>query len=149
MRGMNENARVLTRDDEIREVVRGMRRVAVLGMRSEKFADRPAHYVPAALARAGVEVVPVPVHEPEAREMLGRPVVRALAEVGAVEVVDVFRRPDDLMAHLDALVALRPPVVWLQSGIRHEGFARALVDAGVSVVEDRCLMVELHRLGRP
>lgn len=147
MRGMNENARVLTGDDELRAALRGLRRVAVLGIRSESFADRPAHYVPAALARAGVEVVPVPVHEPEVGEILGRPVVRALADVGAVDLVNVFRRPGDLMAHLDALLALRPPLVWLQSGIRHEGFARALVAAGVSVVEDRCLMVEYHRLG--
>ncbi|MEZ4394653.1 MAG: CoA-binding protein [Polyangiales bacterium] len=145
---MSEKSRVLTRDDEIGEVVRGLRRVAVLGIRSERYADRPAHYVPAALARAGVEVVPVPVHEPDVGEILGRPVVRDLALVGEVDLVNIFRRPDDLMSHLDAPPPRRPPRVWLQSGIRHEGFARALVAAGVSVIEDRCLMVEHRRHGR-
>ncbi len=141
--------RILSHDDELRPVMQSLRRVAVLGIRSERHADRPAHYVPAALARAGVEVVPVPVYEPEVTTILGRPVVRALADVqGAVDLVDVFRRAEDLAGHLDALVAMRAPLVWLQSGIRDDAFARALTDAGIDVVQDRCLMVEHARLAR-
>lgn len=144
---MHDPGRLLSTDDELRTVIRAMRRVAVLGVRSERFANRPAHYVPAALAGAGVEIVPVSLHEPEVGEILGFSVVRSLSEVGAVDVVNVFRRPEDLPAHLDELLCLHPPLVWLQSGIRHEGFTRALLAAGVSVVEDRCLMVEHRRLG--
>jgi predicted CoA-binding protein len=62
--------------------------------------------------------------------------------------VNVFRRAEDLPAHLDALLALRPPAVWLQSGIRDDDFARALTRAGIDVVQDRCLMVDHRRMTR-
>ena len=146
---MTTPGRILTRDDDLRPLVRSLRRVAVLGIRSEAFADRPAFYVPEALHRAGVEIVPVPVYEPEVHTILGRPVVRDLAAVeGFVNLVNIFRRPDDLPGHLPALLALRPPAVWLQSGIRHDAFAAALTAAGIDVVQDRCLMVEHRRLVR-
>ena len=130
--------------EEIRAIARSLRRVAVLGIKTSAQAMQPAYYVPAYLAAAGVEIVPVPTYFPDVAEILGRPVVRDLRAVGAVDLVDVFRRPADLEAHLPDLLALHPPLVWLQQGIRHEGFARARTDAGIRVVSDRCLMVE-HR----
>lgn len=137
---------VVESHDEILAIAGAIRRIAVLGIKTEAQAGQPAYYVPAHLAAAGVEIVPVPVYYPEATEILGRPVVRTLAAIeGPIDLVDVFRRPSDLEAHLPDLLAKRPPVVWLQQGIRHEGFARTLTDAGIRVVEDRCLMVE-HRL---
>ena len=87
--------------------------------------------------------------EQDFREILGAPVVRSLGEIsGTVDLVNVFRRAEDLPAHLDALLALRPPAVWLQSGIRDDDFARALTRAGIDVVQDRCLMVEHRRMTR-
>lgn len=133
---------------QLAELLRGVKTVAVLGIRSEAFADRPAHYVAAATARSGREVVPVPVHEPEVKTILGRPVVRALRDVPRpVDLVDVFRRAEDVPGHLDDLLALRPRAVWLQSGIRNDAVAEALARAGIAVVQDRCLMVELAKLG--
>lgn len=135
-------------DDEagLRALLAGMRRVAVLGIKTEQQSNQPAYYVPAYLAAAGVEVIPVPVYYPEATEILGRAVVRRVADApGPIDVVDVFRRPDDLMAHLDDIVAAKPRAVWLQSGIRHDGFAEALKARGIDVVQDRCLMVEHRR----
>jgi predicted CoA-binding protein len=121
--------------------------VAVLGIRSEAFADRPAHYVAAAVQASGRRVIPVPVHEPDVREILGEPVVRSLADVpGPVDLVDVFRRPDDVPAHEADILAKRPGAVWLQSGIRNDAVAERLARAGIQVVQDRCLMVELARL---
>jgi predicted CoA-binding protein len=131
---------------DIATLVRSLRRVAVLGMRSEAFAERPAHYVPAALAAMGIEILPVALHEPTVSTMLGAPVVRSLAELtGAIDCVDVFRRSDDVPAHLADLLALRPRAVWLQSGIRNDAVAAALVAAGIDVVQDRCLMVDARR----
>lgn len=139
---------VVTDLAEIRAIAREARRVAVLGIKTIAQASQPAYYVPAYLVAAGVRVVPVPTYYPEVTEILGEPVVRSLAAIeGPVDIVDVFRRPADLEAHLPDLLAKRPPVVWLQSGIRHAAFARALTDAGIRVVEDRCLMVE-HRAAR-
>ena len=73
---------------------------------------------------------------------------RTVAAIGKqVDLVDVFRRPSDLPQHLGDLVAAAPRAVWLQSGIRDDAFARALVAAGISVVQDRCLLVELRSRG--
>ena len=140
-------AQIVTDAREISRLAASAKRVAVLGIKTERQADQPAYYVPEYLRGAGVEVVPVPVYYPEAREILGAPVFRRVQDVpGDIDILDVFRRPDDLMPHLDDIVAKHPKVVWLQSGIRHPGFAQKLVEAGIDVVQDRCLMVE-HRHG--
>jgi predicted CoA-binding protein len=124
------------------------KRVAVLGIKTEAQATQPAFYVAKYLVDAGLEVVPVPVYYPDVREILGQPVYRRLADVpGDIDLVDVFRRPSDIAAHVEDIRAKRPRAVWLQSGIRHDGIARQLVAAGIDVVQDRCLMVE-HRLWR-
>lgn len=137
---------LLEDDDRIRDLVRATRRVAVLGIKTEAQSGQPAFYVPKYLADHGAEIVPVPIYYPDAREILGKPVVRRVADVpGAIDVVDVFRRPSDVPAHLDDLLAKRPRAVWLQAGIRHDATAEALARAGILVVQDRCLMVEWRR----
>ena len=123
-----------------------LRRIAVLGIKPESRADRPAHIVPAYLHRAGYELEPVPVYYPDVSEILGRQVYRKVADIpGRVDVVNVFRKPVDLMPHLDDLVAARPRLVWLQTGIRDDDFAAQLLAAGIDVVQDQCLMVEHRR----
>ncbi len=140
--------RELTTDDEIRALLAGVHRVAVLGIKTEARRDQAAYYVPAYLSAVGIEVVPVPVYHPEATEILGRTVYRTLTDIpGPVDLVDVFRRPADLPAHLPDLLATRPRAVWLQSGIRHAEFTAELVRHGITVVQDRCLMVDHRRLG--
>jgi predicted CoA-binding protein len=131
----------------LRELLAATRRVAVLGIKTERQFDQPAFYVPAYLVQAGFEVVPVPVYYPEVETILGQKVYRNLVDIpGPVDLVDVFRRPSDLMPHLDQILAMRPGAVWLQQGIRHAGFADALLRAGIALVQDRCLMVEHRRL---
>ncbi len=138
---------ILTDDARIRDLLRSTTRVAVLGMKTEAQADQAAFYVPKFLAGAGVEIVPVPVYYPEVKEILGRPVYRKLADVpGALDLVDVFRRPSDVPAHLPDLLAKRPRAVWLQLGIRNDAAAEALAREGIRVVQDRCLVVEWRRL---
>lgn len=125
----------------------GVRRIAVLGIKTESQRGQPAIDVPRYLERAGLQIVPVPVYYPDVETILGQPVFRHLADIpGDLDVVDVFRRPKDLPAHLDDLLAKRPGAVWLQSGIRNDAFAEALLAAGIDVVQDRCLMVEHARL---
>ena len=133
---------------EIRSLLEGVRRVAVLGIRSERYADRPAFFVPASLAAAGLEIVPVPVYEPEVTHILGRPVYRRLAEIpGPIDLVDVFRRSQDIPGHVDDLLAKQPAAVWFQSGIRNDDVAEMLARAGIKVVQDRCLMVDYRSIG--
>jgi hypothetical protein len=141
-------AEILESEDEIDALLRSIRSIAVLGIKTEAQADQPAFYVPAYAARAGFEIFPVPVYYPEATRILDRPVTRTVLAIGQrVDLVDVFRRPADLPRHLDDLIAAAPRAVWLQSGIRDDAFAAALVAAGISVVQDRCLMVELRVRG--
>ncbi|AKF80423.1 CoA-binding protein [Myxococcus fulvus 124B02] len=132
----------------VERVVKGARRVAVLGIKTEQQSGQPAFYVPDYLARAGVEVVPVPVYYPDVTHILGKPVFRRLADVpGEVDLVDVFRRPQDIDAHVDDIIAKKPKAVWFQSGIRNDAAARKLAEAGIQVVQDRCLMVDHRRYG--
>lgn len=133
----------------IRAVVKSARRVAVLGIKTEQQLGQPAFYVPEYLAQAGVDVVPVPVYYPEVTHILERPVFRRLVDIpGDIDVVDVFRRPQDLEQHLEDLLAKKPRAVWFQSGIRHDAVARRLAEAGIQVVQDRCLMVDYRRYAR-
>lgn len=134
-------------DEELRALLAPVRRIAVLGIKPESHADRPAHYVPAYLQRAGFDIVPVPVYYPEVTTILGRPVVRRLVDIpGPVDLVDVFRRSEDVPGHLEDFLAARPRIVWFQSGIRNDEVAAALEAAGIVVVQDRCLMVDHRRL---
>ncbi len=138
--------RRLVRTDDIDALLRAIRTIAVVGIKTEQQADQPAYYVPAFAKERGYTIVPVPVYYPDATEILGAPVFRSLASIpGGVDLVNLFRRPADVEGHLDDILAIRPRAVWMQSGIRHEAVAQRLVQEGIDVVEDRCLLVELSR----
>jgi predicted CoA-binding protein len=133
----------------ILDVIRETRTIAVLGMKPDSHADQPAHYVPAHMAAAGYEVIPVPVYYPEVTEILGKKVYRKLTEIGRpIDMVNVFRRSKDIDQHVDDILAVKPKSVWFQLGIRNEEAARRFAEAGIKVVQDRCLMVEEGRLTR-
>jgi uncharacterized protein len=135
-------------DDEagIKQLLQEVRRVAVLGIKTEAQAGQPAFYVPEYLQRAGYEVIPVPVYFPDATHILGQHVYRKVADVpGGVDMVNVFRRSQDVPPHVDDILKAKPKVVWMQSGIRNEEAARRLAEAGIQVVQDRCAMVEHRR----
>ena len=131
-------------DDELRAFLAGARCIAVLGAHVD--AEKPAHYVPDYLHRKGYRILPAnPVYA--GRTLWGEPVRASLAEISeSVDVLDVFRRSAQVADHADQILALRPGLLWLQSGIRNDAVARALEDAGIPVVQDRCLMVEHRRL---
>jgi uncharacterized protein len=139
----------LVEDDAgIRRILEQTRRVAVLGIKIAE-SGQPAFYVPEYTQRAGFDVVPVPVYYPDVTEILGQRVYRRVADIpGDVDLVNVFRRPRDVPAHVDDILAKRPKAVWFQSGIRNDEAAEAFARAGIDVVQDRCLLVELKRVGR-
>jgi uncharacterized protein len=138
---------LVTAPEAIARIVRENKRIAVLGIKTEAQRDQPAFYVPEYMARAGYDIVPVPVYYPDATEILGRPVYRTVQAVPApVEMVNVFRRPRDIPPHVADILAARPRVVWLQLGIRHDEAAETWAKAGIQVVQDRCLLVEHRRL---
>jgi len=133
-------------DDEagISRVLAGTKRIAVIGIKPDP--DQPAHFVPEYAQQAGYAIVPVPVYYPEITEILGERVYRRVADVpGNVDMVNVFRRSKDVPPHVDDILAKKPKAVWMQLGISNDDAAEKLARAGIDVVQDRCLMVELRR----
>jgi predicted CoA-binding protein len=129
-------------DDQIRELLARVRRIAVVGLSPKPHRDsnRVARY----LLDRGYEVVPV---YPRETEILGQPVYRRIVDVpGGVDLVDVFRRSSELPHVFADALAARAPAVWLQLDCIDEDAARAARAAGVTVVMDRCLMVDHARL---
>jgi uncharacterized protein len=142
-------ANVIQDTNTIQDVIRGTKTIAVLGIKPESHADQAAHYVPAHMAAAGYEVIPVPVYYPEVTEILGKKVYRKLTQIGRpIDMVNVFRRPADIPQHVDEILAVKPKSVWFQLGIRNDEAAQRLAEAGIKVIQDRCLMVEEGRMTR-
>jgi predicted CoA-binding protein len=131
-------------DARIRELLTRVRSIAVVGIKESAAED--AHRVAAYLQARGYRILPV---NPKLERVLGEPAVGSLSELGtAPDLVDLFRAPRHLPAHVEEILALRPkPLgVWFQLGIRHDESARRLEAEGIAVVQDRCLMVEHARL---
>jgi predicted CoA-binding protein len=145
--GLDWRSHLIEDDAGVRRILAETQRIAVLGIKLEP--GQPAHYVPEYAQQAGHQIVPVPVYYPEATEILGERVYRTVADVpGPVDMVNVFRRSRDVLPHVDDIIAKRPKSVWLQLGIRNDEAAERLAKAGIDVVQDRCLMVEMRRHGR-
>ena len=137
-------AHLIEDDEGVARVLSETRRIAVLGIKTAE-TRQPAFYVPEYAHRIGLEIVPVPVYFPEVTEILDQKVYRKVADIpGDVDMVNVFRRPKDVDAHVDDILAKKPKSVWFQLGIRNERAAERLARAGIDVVQDRCLMVELQ-----
>ena len=103
---------VVVSAEGITELLKETKRIAVLGIKTEAQSDQPAFYVPKYCVDGGFDVVPVPVYYPEAVEILGRPVVRRLADVSPpADMINVFRRSKDLAAHVDDILAAKPKSV--------------------------------------
>jgi hypothetical protein len=131
-------------DAELRELLRRVRSIAVLGVKDGAGDD--AFRVPRYMQEHGYRIVPI---NPKLASVLGERALASLAELeGGVDLVNVFRAPQHLPAHVDEILALspRPLAVWLQLGITHAAAAARLEAAGIAVVQDRCLMVEHRRL---
>jgi predicted CoA-binding protein len=142
---MSRENNILTETAEIADAIRSTKTIAVLGIKPESRAEQPAFYVPKYMQDSGYTIVPVPVYYPEATEILGEKVYRKLNDIpGEVDMVNVFRRPQDIMQHVGDIIAKMPKFVWFQLGIVNNEAAEKLAAAGIKVVQDKCLMVE-HR----
>ena len=146
---MNWQDNLITETEGIRELLAEAKTIAVLGIKTEAQAGQPAFYVPQYMHNAGFKIIPVPVYYPEVTQILSQTVYRKLADIPVeVDMVNVFRRPQDIPPHLEDILAKKPKSVWMQLGISHHAVAEALAKAGIKVVQDRCLMVDHRLLGR-
>ena len=131
-------------DAELRDLLRRVRSIAVLGAKDGAGDD--AFLVPQYMQANGYRIIPI---NPKLGSVLGERALASLARLGGgVDLVNVFRAPQHVPAHVDEILALspRPLAVWLQLGIAHAASAARLEAAGIGVVQDRCLMVEHRRL---
>ena len=146
---INWQHKLLTTSSEIANLLNETKIIAVLGIKTEAQAGQPAFYVPSYLKTAGFQIIPVPVYYPNATRILGQQVYRKLIDIPSdVDLVNVFRRSQDVPPHIEDILAKMPKAVWLQSGIRNDTVAETLAKAGIKVVQDRCLMVDHQRLRR-
>ncbi len=142
---MDWKKNILTTDDEIRELLSATKTIAVLGIKPESHSAQPAFYVSKYMADEGYEIIPVPVYYPDVTEILGKKVYRDLSQVpDEINLLNVFRRSEDIPKHTFEILSKKPKAVWFQLGIRNDEVAERLAKAGIKVVQDLCLMVE-HR----
>lgn len=133
---------IITEDPEaIRRILLGARTVAVVGCSPKP--DRDSHQVAQYLLQKGYDVIPV---NPAAGEILGRKCYPDLKSIpGKVDIVDVFRAAEHVPPIAQEAVSVGAECLWLQSGIVHEEAARRASEAGLYVVQDRCIAT-LHRM---
>jgi predicted CoA-binding protein len=139
-------AHLIDDDAGLAAILREAKTVAVLGAKADP--AEPAHAVPAYLHERGYRIRPVnpkiagrPVHD--------RTAVARLEDLDEpVDVIEIFRRPENLPGHAREILALpwRPKAVWFQLGIRNDAAAEMLARAGIRVVQNRCMMPEHRRL---
>lgn len=133
-------------NDPIHRILTTTRRIAVVGA-SDK-PDRAGNYVLAFLVARGFHVTAVnPLLA--GRTLHGRPVVATLAEAAPLDMVDVFRRSDQLGPVADEAIRGGARTLWTQLGVRDDAAADRARAAGLAVVQDRCPMIEWRRLGLP
>jgi predicted CoA-binding protein len=146
---MDWRSNIVSDEAGLKALLADTKTIAVLGIKTEAQSGQPAFYVASYLDSAGFDVIPVPVYYPDVTTILGKPVYRKLAEIpGEVDMVNVFRRSEDVPPHLDDILAKKPKSVWMQLGIRNDTVAEQLARAGIKVVQNRCLMVDHRSLAR-
>jgi len=127
--------------DPIFEILKNYKTIAVVGLSSN--SARPSFEVTAYMQSAGYKIIPV---NPNEREVLGEKSYARLEDVPAkIEIVDVFRRAEDVPPVVESAIAVGAKVVWMQLGIENVEAAERARAAGLVVVEDACILVEHRR----
>lgn len=127
------------------DILTRYRRIAMVGLSGNQY--RPSHFAAIYMLAEGYDVTPINPREPE---ILGRPSypsLTALAEanLGPIEIVDIFRNPEDVPPIVEEAIAVGAKVVWMQLGVIHQEAAQRAVAAGLDVVMDRCVKIEHAR----
>ena len=133
----------ITTAGERLEILSKYRTIAMVGLSSNPY--RPSHFAAIYLLAEGYDVIPV---NPRETAVLGRkcyPSVTAAFAEHAIEVVDVFRASKDVPPIADEAITIGAKVLWMQLSVRNEAAAQKAVDAGLDVVQDRCMKIEHAR----
>lgn len=123
---------------EISDILRESRTIAVVGLSPN--AERPSHRVAKYLQEQGYRVIPV---NPMTEAVLGEKSFSDLEAVeGPVDVVDIFRRSEEVPPIVESAIHIGAKVVWMQEGVVHEDAAERARKSGLKVVMDRCMLKE-------
>jgi uncharacterized protein len=130
--------------DPVAELLRVAKTIAVVGLSANP--ARPSHEVAAYLQRVGYRIIPV---NPNEREVLGEKAYARLEDVPEkVDIVDIFRRPEEAASVVESAIGIGAKVVWMQLGIEDGVAAEKARSRGLAVIEDACLLVEDKRRRR-
>lgn len=135
----------MTEDARIARILTTVKTIALVGWSPK--ADRPSHRVAAYLAARGYRVIPVNPGQAGQDSGLGEVVRGSLAEVGPVDMVDIFRRAEEVGPVVDEAILSGSKVIWMQLGIENAEAAATATAAGMEVVMNRCPAIEIPRLG--
>ncbi len=129
-------------ENELRDILKSARTVACVGVSSNP--QKPSYGIFQYLAEAGYRMIPV---NPTVPEIFGRPSYPNLAAIPEkIDVVQVFRKPEDVLPVVEQAIKAGAKVVWMQEGIVNEEAAQRAREAGLQVVMDRCMMKMHQRL---
>jgi predicted CoA-binding protein len=130
-----------TNGDVVAQILRGAKTIAVVGLSSNPM--RASHGVAEYLKAAGYRIIPV---NPNETEVLGEKAYARLEDIPEpVDIVDVFRRAEEVQGVADGAIAIGAKVLWMQLGIENAEAAEKARGAGLMVVENACLLVEHKR----
>lgn len=136
----------MNEDNEIIEILRNTHSIAVIGMKEN---DAEISYrVPEYLSSEGYEIFPVNPAK-IGKEALGKKFYARVSDIDEkIDLVEIFRRPEFLETHVEEILAMktRPVYAWFQSGIVNDNAAKTLEEAGIKVIQDRCMFIEHRRL---
>lgn len=137
---MEEAGVPVTRIDQIAELLKRARNIAVVGLSNSPL--RPSHGVAAYMQTQGYHIIPV---NPTISDALGEPAYRSLLDVQEkIDIVNIFRRPEFVPEIVDQAIQLKVPAIWMQEGVVHQQAAEKARQAGIFVVMDHCILKE-HR----
>ena len=129
--------------NQIAAILREAHTVAVVGLSGKRF--RPSYGVSEYMQRSGYRIIPV---NPRESEVLGETCYPDLESIPEpIDIVDIFRRSEFVPEIVDAAIRKGAKVIWMQEGVIHEDAARRAMEAGLTVVMDRCILKEHRRLG--
>jgi hypothetical protein len=138
-----KTGRVIIADEDIKPLLNAAKTIAVVGLSPKP--DRDSYQVAAYLQQHGYRVLPV---RPAQAEILGEKAYASLDDIaGPVDIIDVFRSPDQILPHAQEALRLKPKVFWMQEGIENREAAALLTAAGIDVVMNRCIKRDHARLG--
>jgi uncharacterized protein len=126
--------------DEIGALLKRAKTIAVVGLSDSPL--RPSHGVSAYMQHHGYRIIPV---NPKIKGALGEKAVTSLADIQEkIDIVDIFRRSEEVEPIVDEAIRLRVPAIWMQEGVINEDAAQKARNAGIFVVMDSCILKE-HR----